>query len=102
MNDQDTTTHDGHGLDTSEQGGGQMPISVRFDAENRKTGWRCCRTYTDGPRNSASLLETLQQKLWSRNREREQEQREKLRNRFGSTSSSPREIPFFFFVLSLL
>ena len=48
------------------------------DAQNRKTGRRCCRTYTDGPRNSASLLETLQQKAMeqkteSKNRERSSE-----------------------------
>ena len=55
-----------------------MPISARFDAESRKTGRRCCRTYTDDPRNSASLLETLQwkameQKTESKNRERSSE-----------------------------
>ena len=92
ITEQDITTHGGHGIATSEQGGGQMPISVRFDAQNQeKTGRRCCRTYTDDPRNSASLLETLQQEGYGAEN-REQEQRKKLRNRFGSTSSSPREI----------
>ena len=84
--------HDEQRATNSEQSGGQMPISARFDAENRKTGRRCCRTYTDDPRNSASLLETLQQKAMEQKTESKQEQREKLRNRFGSTSSSPREM----------
>ena len=43
------------------------------------------------PRDSKGLLETCTGKRWSR-KQRTNKKREKLRNRFGSTSSSPREI----------
>ena len=78
-----------------------MPISVRFDAQNRKTGRRCCRTYTDDPRNSTSLLETLQQKRWSR-KQRESKNRERsseigsaaLRPLHARSFPLPRPLPF--------
>ena len=38
--------HDEQQATNSEQGGEQMPISVRYDARNRKTGRRCCRTHS--------------------------------------------------------
>ena len=81
----------GHRLDASEQGGEQMPMPVRGDARKGKAGRRCCRTHSGVPRNSKSLLENLHRKAMEQ--KGEGEQREKLRNRFGSTSSSPREIP---------
>ena len=93
MSDQDATTHDGHGLDTSEQraanseqGGEQMPKPVRFDTQKGSRSevlpdalGRSSK-HREPPRNPA------QKSYGAENRERS------VRNQFGSTSSSPREI----------
>ena len=74
---------------------GKQRAGRRTDADacplrhtEKGAGRRCCRTHSGDPRNSASLLETLHRKAM------EQKIRERsVRNRFSSTSSSPREIP---------
>ena len=81
----------GHRLDASEQGGEQMPMPVRCDARKGEAGRRCCRTHSGVPRNSKSLLENLHRKAMEQKKGRENRERS-VRNRFGSTSSSPREI----------
>ena len=86
----------------SEQGGGQMPISVRFYAQNRETGRRCCRTYTDDPRNSASLLETLQQKAMEQKTESKNKNRERSSESVRQHFVLSTRDPFFFVVLFLL
>ena len=80
----------GHRLDVSEQGGEQMPMPVRCDArKGKQVGGAAGRTraFLETARASSK---TCTGKLWSR-KGRENRERS-VRNRFGSTSSSPREI----------
>ena len=80
----------GHRFAVSEQGGEQMPMPVRCNA--RKGGSRS-EVLQDALGRSSKQQEpprNLHRKAMEQKGEREQ--REKLRNRFGSTSSSPREI----------
>ena len=90
----------GHRLDASERGGEQMPMPVRCDARKREQVGGAAGRTRGVPRNSASLLETLRWKTMEQTTENEQEERE-APNRFGSTSSSLREI-FVFFALPFL
>ena len=68
-----------------------------------RTGRRCCRTYTDDPRNSASLLGTLQWKAMEQKQRENSERTE--REAFESSSAAlrplyprslllPRPLPF--------
>ena len=102
MNVQDATTHDGHGIDTSEQraanseqGGEQMPMPVRFDTQKGSRSevlpdalGRSSKQ-RESPRNPA-------QKLWSR---KQREKRpESDRQHFVLSTRDP---PFFFDLLLL-
>ena len=64
----------GHRLDASEQGGEQMPMPVRCDAQ-KGAGRRCCRKHSGVPRNSASLLENLHKKSYGAKGEGEQREK---------------------------
>ena len=101
INEQEVTARDG--------------ARIRYERTGRRTDADLCSLRRTEQENRSEVLPDVHGRS-SKQREpprnpatesdgaenREQEQREKLRNRFGSTSSSPREIPFFFFVLSLL
>ena len=80
----------GHRLDASEHGGEQVPMPVRCDARKREqVGGAAGRTraFLETARASSK---TCTGKLWSRKGSKNRER--SVRNRFGSTSSSPREI----------
>ena len=90
MNDQDATTHDGHGLDTSEQRTGRRTDADACSLRHTQKGSRAevlpdalgrSSKQREPPRNPA------QKSYGARNRERS------VRKQLGSTSSSPREIP---------
>ena len=80
----------GHGADTSEQGGEQVPKPVRYDVRKGETGRRCCRTHSGRSSRQQGPPRNLHRKRGSR--KQRANKREKLRDRFGSTSSSLREI----------
>ena len=89
----------GHGTDTSEQGGEQVPMPVRYDVRKGETGRRCCRTHSgrsseqrEPPRNPATEAMEQKQKE-NRNRERSSES---VRQHFVLSTRDH----FFFFVPS--
>ena len=98
ITEQDITTHGGHGIATSEQGGEQMPIPVCYDTQKREAGRRCCRTHSgrstkqrEPPRNPAQ--DTVEQKT-----EREREAPKSVRQHFVL---STRDIFLLFFLFLL-
>ena len=106
MSDQDATTHDGHGLDTSEQraanneqGGEQMPMSVRFDtrkgsrSEVLPDALGRSSKQREPPRKPAQ--EAMEQKGKGDTREKRPES---VRQHFVLSTRDP----FFFLVLLLL
>ena len=93
----------GHRLDTSEQraanseqGGEQMPKPVRFDTQKGSRSEVLADALGRSSKQHEPPRNPAQKSYGAENRERS------VRNQIGSTSSSPREILFFFLVLLLL
>ena len=100
INEQEVTARDGARIRYERTGRRTDADLCSLRRTEQETGRRCCRTYTDDPRNSASLLETLQQKLWSRNGEGARTEREgpkSVRQHFVLSTRDP-----FFFVVAFL
>ena len=83
----------GHGTDTSEQGGEQVPMPVRYDVRKGKQVRGAAGRTRGVPRNSASLHETLQQKAMEQKTEREAPK--SVRQHFVLSTRDP---PYFFFL----
>ena len=90
----------GHEIDTNEneQGGEQMPIPVCRDAQKQENRSEVLQDALGAFHEQREPPRNLHRYAMEQKTENEQEERE-APNRFGSTSSSLREIPFLFFAL---
>ena len=84
-----------------EQGGEQMPNPACYDALKRENRSEVLQDALGAFHEQHEPPRNLHRYAMEQKTEKA-EVREKLRNRFGSTSSSPREIPLLLFFLFLL